>query len=378
MAGKTLLTPKFVVAQRRILQWIRSGEHRAGDRLPGEQELATRLGINHRTVRRGLEELVKAGVIEKRPRVGNFVKQVRPRELTISLALVYPQYLLDQSAQHPTVGALIGGACQSMDHRDYSATTMSYRPGRLWDDVGPVLVERGVRGILLYPQRDLTVAELLRLEEAGVHVVLTGPTRDQRVVDIVSGAVWVGAPQTLENLLNRIVELKHRRLAVALYTEGPNRRRFEIILSTLARQHPELGGLEQIVFEMPNRQAPDFSRLSRLLDRDPLPTAIVVPDEVCAAEVFRICHRRSIRIPEQISLASLDNNTPLAFPIALASPDSLRHLSEVGRCATEMLISLVEGRSPERRVVEIQPQLRLGESLGPSPLDSPSSSASRQ
>jgi len=329
--------------------------------------MASQLGLNHRTVRRGLEELVKAGVVEKRPRVGNFVKYVRPRELTMSVALVCPRYLLDQSEQHPTIGALIGGACRSLDHRDYSVTTLSYRPGCLWEDVGPTALERGVRALLLYPQRDIDPEELRRFEEAGIHVVLAGSTSDPRVMDAAAGAVFATHGRAFETAMRMILSQGHTRVAVTFYTHFPELQQHEAILEKFCAEQPALGGLEQLVFRLPNRQWSDYSYLERLLDRKPRPTALIVPDEVCAAEIFRMCYRRDIKIPDELSLVSLNNTTPLAFPVPLVSTNSPKDLSAVGSRAAEMIITLVDGRPLTQRLVGIECDLQPGESIGPPP-----------
>lgn len=54
-----------------------TGEFKAGTYLPSEMELAKRYHLSKLSIRKGLEQLVKEGVIEKIPRVGN---RVLPRE----------------------------------------------------------------------------------------------------------------------------------------------------------------------------------------------------------------------------------------------------------------------------------------------------------
>ena len=47
--------------------------HDSGDRLPSEQVLAQRFGVNRHTVRRAIDELVLMGLIERRHGKGIFV-----------------------------------------------------------------------------------------------------------------------------------------------------------------------------------------------------------------------------------------------------------------------------------------------------------------
>ncbi|MFC8513383.1 GntR family transcriptional regulator [Streptomyces sp. NPDC057257] len=52
---------------------IRSGRHRAGERLPGEHALAQRFGVSRTTVRAALAELGQAGLIATRTGKGSYV-----------------------------------------------------------------------------------------------------------------------------------------------------------------------------------------------------------------------------------------------------------------------------------------------------------------
>lgn len=56
---------------------IRSGQFRAGDRLPTEQDYAKRFGISLNPVRAALQQLVQAGVIERINGRGTFVLETK-------------------------------------------------------------------------------------------------------------------------------------------------------------------------------------------------------------------------------------------------------------------------------------------------------------
>ncbi|NTS78856.1 phosphonate metabolism transcriptional regulator PhnF [Catenovulum sp. SM1970] len=61
---------------RQIALWLKkevSGNYISGDILPSEIELAKRLGVNRHTLRRGVDELVCEGVVERRHGVGVIV-----------------------------------------------------------------------------------------------------------------------------------------------------------------------------------------------------------------------------------------------------------------------------------------------------------------
>src|SRR5258708_6039634 len=58
-------------------QAIALGTHAAGDRLPGEVEIASRFGVNRHTVRRALAELSQRGLVRAERGSGTYVERRR-------------------------------------------------------------------------------------------------------------------------------------------------------------------------------------------------------------------------------------------------------------------------------------------------------------
>jgi len=56
-------TPAYVRAQDAVLELVRSEGFAPGSKVPSERALATRLGLSRMTVRQGIENLVRAGVL---------------------------------------------------------------------------------------------------------------------------------------------------------------------------------------------------------------------------------------------------------------------------------------------------------------------------
>jgi len=66
--------PKHALAEAAILRAIRDGHFVPGERLPGERVLAERFGVAPLTLRQAMTRLVSSGVLERRERVGTFVR----------------------------------------------------------------------------------------------------------------------------------------------------------------------------------------------------------------------------------------------------------------------------------------------------------------
>src|ERR1700730_14845297 len=58
-------------------QAIALGAHAAGERLPGEVEIAARFGVNRHTVRRALAELTERGLVRSERGSGSYVETTR-------------------------------------------------------------------------------------------------------------------------------------------------------------------------------------------------------------------------------------------------------------------------------------------------------------
>lgn len=61
-----------------ICGMLRSGDYRAGDRMPSEPELGATLGVSRSTVREAVRELTSLGVLEIQHGRGTFVRSLRP------------------------------------------------------------------------------------------------------------------------------------------------------------------------------------------------------------------------------------------------------------------------------------------------------------
>ena len=69
--------PLYVQLQQHVLQNIRSGEWRAGARVPSEHDLVCQFNVSRMTANRALRELMRSGVLERIAGVGTFVGDLK-------------------------------------------------------------------------------------------------------------------------------------------------------------------------------------------------------------------------------------------------------------------------------------------------------------
>ena len=305
-------------ARNTILQWIREGRYAPGEKLPPERTLAAKLEMSHLTVRSSLKQLVKEGVIVKQPRVGNFVNAVRTGASARHVAVILPRYLLNGEGRHPAMMHLLDGVTRTLDQRHYAITTLGYDEDALWRDAGEVAMHREARGVLLLPSVDVTALDVARFQAAGIKAVMLH--RISYLLGRGLPCVMMDAVAPMVEALWKLIELGHQRIVTVCYASSLSREYAKQAIAAIAKQ----SGLafDQMVFHLPNSPSHgvDLPRLAEIFQHNP--TAVVVPDEAVAAELFRLCYARRIAVPDDLSIVAQVDNTPRAHPVRLAAPDT--------------------------------------------------------
>lgn len=351
---------KFSSARDKILAWIQSGQFPSGSRLPSERELANQLSIDHRTVRRGLADLVASGLIVKRPRVGNFVRDIVAPEMLTQVGLVLPDYLLHSEREHPAAALIQKGANRVLDHADHAITSLWYHRDRFWEDVGQKIVARRIRGVLVYMSSSESVAlGLKRLVHAGVRVACIDHRPFLEGLDVFS--VDIRPTLALRQLVEGLVLRGHRRIAVAYYLPWNLLDDAKKTLSEISAQHG-LGDPENMLVPIPSDgYHAKNETLDVLLETSNRPTVIVAPDEFVVSYLFRQCHRRKITVPQDLSIAALLDNAPHSHPIPVTAPEAL--MLRATEIAAKQLDLMLRGKQCPESYIRLRSRIQWTQSV---------------
>jgi GntR family transcriptional regulator len=71
------MEPLYYQIQQQLFEGIRSGELKAGDPLPSEQEISVRLGVSRMTVRLAIKSLCELGIVYSKQGKGSFVSSLK-------------------------------------------------------------------------------------------------------------------------------------------------------------------------------------------------------------------------------------------------------------------------------------------------------------
>lgn len=343
-----------------VLERIRSGYYRPGHKLPSERQLAVDLDLSHLTVRRGLEELVQAGVIVKRPRVGNFVQQIRSTELAQRVAVVLPKFMHSGTLAHPVTALMIQGTMSELDQRDCALSLISYECSQFWLDAGEAMLARGVTGALVWANADTPADQMAKLAESGIKTVLIHG--EGLWPELHFSSVSIDAHSVMREAIQHIVDLGHRRIAWISYVDTRFRQFEQELIRDFADRY-QLENPGHIIRRLPESPS-EGGMLPQMLEGKNRPTAVILQDEFMANAAFRTCHRMGLRVPEDISLVSIHDSLPHAHLVPLSAPNTVGLWIDAAKRAARHLKGLMDRDSEKQIEVVLHAPIQWKESTG--------------
>jgi GntR family transcriptional regulator, arabinose operon transcriptional repressor len=196
MASTRTEAPKYQQVYGALARDIQSGRFKPGDRLPSEAELVRQFGASRITVGRAMIDLQRAGLVDRRPGSGSYVKDVALRPGALSFGLLIPdlgeteifepicQGMMASplAREHALVWGSLSGAQRSKEERAW--------------DLCRQYIDRKVSGVFfapleLTPAKDEVNTRIARaLDAAGIPVVLldrtVGPYPEREHQDLVA------------------------------------------------------------------------------------------------------------------------------------------------------------------------------------------------
>src|SRR3954447_3768086 len=233
------------------------------------------------------------------------------------------------------------------------------------------LAERQVDGMLLAPSVGALEGALPYLERAGVPVVLL-----DRFLDVPLDQVGCDNEQPTARLVEHLIDLGHRRIAMAIGIRG---------LSTTEervrgyRMALERGGLEfdpELVAEGGSLRDRARTAMHALLDLPDPPTAVVSGNNFVTIGLLRAINERGLRVPDDLGLVAFDDFewADLFHPrlTVIRQPTT-----ELGSRAVELLLSRLQDPSRAVRTERLDASFIHRDSCGCTELSRVSSSTAQ-
>lgn len=276
-------------------------------------DIAERANVSAMTVSRVINNTGK--ISEKtKARVRRVMEEMNyvPNQNARSLVLQETRtlFLLITDIANPFYTTLARGAEDAASKNGYRLLfgNSDENPEKESEYIQTILSTR-VDGALIAPAGDPSLPHLEKLRQHKVPFVLL----DREVPGIGSDVVLGDSKEGGRKLVEHLVGKGHRRIALINGSSSVSSARQRLQGYLEAMKLNDLPRMENDVYETSFGPSTDLSGIEAWLDAMPeLPTAIVAGNNALALEVMRALRRRSISVPDRISLVCFDDFGPYA------------------------------------------------------------------
>lgn len=362
-----------VPAYRRVaaalVDGIQSGRYPPGSRLPAENDLAAEYGVSRGTLRQALATLRLQGIVEPVPGRGSYVtlgSPNRPERRRKVVGVVVP------SVAQPYVPDLLSWIEDELHRHGYSmlvgssGSTREQQAGRVHR-----ILDEGASGLIAYPvDYEPDPALFAHLGDRGFPVVLI----DRHLVGLAMDAVLPDNVGGAYAAVSHLASLGHRRIAFVstdnLTTTSVAERLQGYQQALAAHDVPiddrlvcaELPVTSRWPREVTAGVKGHAARIGRFLERQ-RPTAVFTLHDYLAADVLEAASDLGLRVPDELALASFDDDPPAALlPVPLTAVRQPRE--QLGRLAARLVVERIEGRRTETARIVLPTELVVRRSSG--------------
>ncbi len=329
---------------QRVTEWVKnrisSGELRGGDKLESENELSELFGISRQTVRHALGILVQDGILERVQGSGTYVKDLEAEEEKLELSdnvtiistyvdgYIFPRILKSMARvlEQAGYGVRIIFTNNHLETERRQLTRLLEENSR-----DPLIVEPIMSGL---PNPNLKYYR--KLKERGIPVLFFHsfyPELDIPHVCMDDEAAGRTATEYL-------IEHGHTKIAgIFKADDGQGRRRYKGYLKALLKAGIELK--EERICWIDSQELRSFSAMRpKILERLRNCTACVCYNDEVAHELTEFALAAGLRIPEELSITSIDNSE-LARLNAVPLTSVSHPMEELGEKVAESMLHLI-------------------------------------
>lgn len=299
---------KYQLVVEWIQQNIRQGNLAAGDRLESENEIGVRFGISRQTVRHALSILEMDGIIESRQGSGNYVKQqvqapeAAVRSKTVVIVSTYVNaYIFPNIIQGmERVLEKAGWKIRIMFTHNQFETERKILDRLLQDnDIDGLIIEPTRSGL---PNPNLDYYKSLRDKEIPI-VFFHSYYLDMDIPHISLDDIMAGYVAA-KYLLDR----GHQKISgIFKLDDGQGHRRYGGYVKALVEAGIKIRDRRVIWIDTEEESDMDIIR-EKILKRLRNSTACVCYNDTVANHLMQLCADEDIRIPEDLSIVSVDNS----------------------------------------------------------------------
>ncbi len=334
--------PKYQLITDWIRKRIEDGELSAGDRLESEHEISKNFGISRQTVRHALALLVQEGVLAKVQGSGTYVKRKKERNVksgslsrTVTIistyidGYIFPRILKEMVKTLEAAG--YGVRIMYTENRLETEKTLLQRILEE-DSRDPLIVEPVMSGL---PNPNLIYYKML--QERGLPILFFHSEYPELSIPCVRMDDIKAGKRATEYLISQ----GHTRIAgIFKADDGQGRRRYEGMIRALREAEIELNDEWICWMDSQDLREPEGLEV-RLAFRLKNCTACVCYNDEVAHIFTDYCTKHKIRIPEDLSVVSIDNSE-LARLNTVPLTSVMHPMEMLGKKAAENMLHLIK------------------------------------
>jgi DNA-binding LacI/PurR family transcriptional regulator len=344
--------PQYFQLQTWLIEQIEQGIFRPDDKIPTEEEITKQTGLARATIRQAIQNLVNAGYLIRKRRLGTFVLKpaADPDRKNIIAVLVH-------DIRSGYASEFLRGAGDEAAKNGYSVILCNTDDLHVRADFhANQIINYGIAGLVYMPtaasvEKNISIVE--RFQRKNIPVILADREISGYDLDIVTTDNFDGAYALSTFLINK----GHRRIAITLSTQ------FSSENARLAGYHKALAdhNIEvdpSIIFTFKERlieaQCEQYAQI--ILGQRDNYTAIFAGNDHIAYIIYRISRELNISIPDQLSLVGYDD-----LPVSSAHMTALttihQPIYEMGQETIKLLVKRIAGENGKSLRIELKSHL---------------------
>lgn len=347
-----------------ILDDIKSGRVKIGDKMPTEQQLSKKYGVSRITSKKAFEMLVQEGLVNRIPGKGTFVTS-DTREEKIKTGNVIGIVMSDFSSDF---GADFIRGVQGECARRNGIVAVSSCYNTQEEETKEItrLISNGVKGLIIMPVHGISYNPAILTNVLNAFPLVLA---DRYLSGLCVSFVGTKNLQSAASAVNYLFSMGHRHIAFisSAVSTTALRERLDGYIDAYAQSDNPLNKRlinSNVRYTMPGMAKEDIlkadvSRLSAFFDENPQVTAVLAADFHVAMVVQQALDEMGKRMPEDISIICYDRleNSRYAYTYIR------QRQYEMGKHASRLLMDSIEGKRTQPETVLLEFELVPGESV---------------
>lgn len=346
-----------------ILKSIQEGRYSIGEFLPPERELSREFGVNRLTLRKGLADLLRKGILESVPGAGNRVVMKQGKAEKARLVGCVMNRTVGVRTLSPYYADIFSGIEAGVTDLGFNLVFSSVKADDIWaadgtTRISPQALNTRVAGALLVGglPDELAVA----YQKKGIPVVLVDKVTGHKdissvVPDNKAGGLLAG---------RYLAGLGHKRIAFLGAADDPVvAARLDGLLRAIKDAGRSFSQKDRIEGGYEIRPAYNAMRDFLARNRKSLPTAVFAVNDEAAIGALKAIQEAGLSIPRDISLVGFDDITWSAHTVPPLTTVRVPR-EEIGRLAARVLISQIEANGLSATSTVLSTELVVRESCG--------------